>query len=63
MPLLMSGGLPVAAVGASFLRPRIWVLKLPFEVACSQAPSGKSPDLADLLDVAEHRLDRVGSLA
>src|SRR6266540_5627992 len=36
--------------------------QLPFGVACAQAPPGEPPDPADLLDVAEHRLNRVGSL-
>src|SRR6266545_189254 len=36
--------------------------QLPFDVACAQAASSKPPDLADLLDVAEHRLDSVGPL-
>ena len=36
--------------------------QLPFGVACAQAPSGEPLDPADLLDVAEHRFDRVGSL-
>ena len=37
--------------------------QLPFDVACAQAASSEPADPADLLDLAEHRLDRVRSIA